>query len=63
MPYYARVELDLGSANRGGISTDQRLLDYQQGISDPALPTLIFNYGRYLTIAGSREGDVYKRQG
>ena len=56
MPYYARVELDLGSANRGGISTDQRLLDYQQGISDPALPTLIFNYGRYLTIAGSREG-------
>lgn len=38
------------------LTTHQRLIRYQQGGSDPQLPVLYFNFGRYLLISSSRPG-------
>lgn len=38
------------------ITTNQRLIRYQQDGSDPQLPVLYFNFGRYLLISSSRPG-------
>lgn len=54
--YFSRVSLDLGSSGRSRVPTSRRLVEYQEGREDKALATLLFNYGRYLTIAGSRKG-------
>lgn len=53
---FGRTDLDLGSADRAGVPTDRRLADHAKGTEDPALYELLFNYGKYLTVAGSREG-------
>jgi alpha-L-fucosidase 2 len=52
---YRRVSLDLGrtQASRLPIDERRRRLTYAQ--HDPELCALFFQYGRYLTIAGSRE--------
>ncbi len=39
-----------------GLSTAERLERYNKGMSDPQLPALYFNFGRYLLIASSRPG-------
>ena len=54
--YFKRVKINLGSDKRASVTTEKRLIDYQNGVSDKALSTLIFNFGRYLTIAASRNG-------
>ena len=56
--YYDRVKLYLGSDNCAEIPTDERIkrIAAGKGESDRALYALKFNYGRYLTIAASREG-------
>ncbi len=54
--YFNRVSLDLGSDNNGDIPTSQRLIEHYKGKRDLGLYTLIFNFGRYLIISGSREG-------
>ena len=41
---------------KGRIPTDERLTRLQNGEKDNALYALLFNYGKYLTIAGSRKG-------
>ena len=53
---YDRVELYLGGGEEKYLPTDERLFRHEDGLSDPALYALYFNYGRYLTIAGSRKG-------
>lgn len=53
---YDRVELDLGGEDEKYLPTDERLYRHENGESDPALYALYFNFGRYLTIAASREG-------
>jgi alpha-L-fucosidase 2 len=53
---FHRVSVDLGgdsSFNRK--PTDQRLNSLRAGVSDPGIAALFFQYGRYLTIAGSRQ--------
>jgi alpha-L-fucosidase 2 len=53
---YRRVSLDLGqspAANRQ-LPTDARRKTLENGADDPELLALFFQYGRYLTIAGSR---------
>ena len=53
---YRRVSIDLGRT--GATSTlpvDERRKQLQNGGDDPELCALFFQYGRYLTIAGSRE--------
>lgn len=38
------------------LTTNQRLVNYSKGASDPQLPVLYFNFGRYLLISSSRPG-------
>lgn len=52
---FRRVSLDLGSTPSAGQPTDERIRAFATG-SDPQLITLLFQYGRYLLIASSREG-------
>ncbi|WP_316829280.1 glycosyl hydrolase family 95 catalytic domain-containing protein [Pedobacter aquatilis] len=50
-----RLNFDVALSNEP-LTTNQRLEQYQQGKSDPALPALYFNFGRYLLISSSRPG-------
>ncbi len=54
---FDRVSLDLspGENSHVEVSTDERLAAYQPS-PDPGLIALLFQYGRYLLIAGSRPG-------
>lgn len=54
--FFDRVELNLGSKGMENIPTPERLINKEKGAEDPALYTLFYNFGRYLAIAGSREG-------
>ena len=54
--YFNRMALSLGTSNKGRTPTSLRLEQFQQGSEDKALPALLFHFGRYLTIAGSRKG-------
>jgi alpha-L-fucosidase 2 len=52
---FRRVHIDLGSSMAAeSIPTDQRRKALEAGASDPGLCALFFQFGRYLTIAGSR---------
>ena len=52
---FHRVAIDLGSNPAAELkSTDERRKAVQAGETDPDLSALFFQYGRYLTIAGSR---------
>ena len=53
---YDRVSLDLGGGDEKLLPTDERLYRHEDGKEDLALYALLFNYGRYLTIAASRPG-------
>ncbi|RFS21373.1 glycoside hydrolase family 95 protein [Chitinophaga silvatica] len=52
------VNLQLGTDSAALLPTDTRLLNYTRagGNIDPQLTTLLYQYGRYLMIAGSRKG-------
>lgn len=50
------VELYLGEQSEE--PTDVRLKNFREGKEDLGLYTLLFQYGRYLLIASSREGGL-----
>lgn len=52
---FGRVHLDLGRSAAIDLPTDERIRRYAVE-PDPALVTLLFQYGRYLLIASSRPG-------
>jgi len=53
--FFHRVAIDLGVNHSAELKpTDQRRKAVQAGEADPGLEALFFQYGRYLTIAGSR---------
>ncbi len=53
---FDRVSLDLVSdVKHDTVPTDRRIIFFAQN-NDPDLVELLFNYGRYLMISGSREG-------
>jgi alpha-L-fucosidase 2 len=53
---FDRVSLDLASEiKHDTIPTDQRIVNFAQN-NDPDLVELLFHYGRYLMISGSRKG-------
>ncbi|MBQ8310449.1 MAG: glycoside hydrolase family 95 protein [Clostridia bacterium] len=56
--FYDRVYFSLGSDGCAEIPTDERITRHNggKGAPDAGLYALKFNYGRYLTIAASREG-------
>jgi len=55
---FNRVSLNLGADSAAAMPTDERLKIYttRGGNSDPQLTTLLYQYGRYLMISGSRKG-------
>ena len=53
---YDRVSLELGGGEEKYLPTDERLYAHENGGEDLALYALLFNFGRYLIIAASREG-------
>jgi len=54
---FRRIALDLGQApGAAALPTDERLVRFVQGNTDPGLMQLLFQYGRYLLIASSRPG-------
>ncbi len=53
---YGRVNIDIGSADLSDVPTNERLNRFADDKSDLGLYTLLFNYGRYLAISGSRPG-------
>ncbi len=59
-PLYRRTSLDLGPSSESTRlqPTDARRKALEDGGDDPELFTLFFQYGRYLTIAGSRADSV-----
>jgi alpha-L-fucosidase 2 len=52
---FRRVSIDLGSTEASALPTDERLKAFD-GANDPALPALLFQFGRYLLISSSRPG-------
>lgn len=52
---FHRVKLHLRRTPASGLPTDQRPVQFLQGL-DPHLATLYFQYGRYLLISSSRPG-------
>ena len=52
---FRRVSLDLGTTPAASLPTDERIRAFSTG-NDPQLVALLFQYGRYLLIASSREG-------
>jgi alpha-L-fucosidase 2 len=52
---FGRVELELGEGKGADLPTDERIVNFKD-TDDPALVVLLFQYGRYLMIAGSRPG-------
>jgi alpha-L-fucosidase 2 len=52
---FRRASLDLGTTAAAGLPTDERIAAFAKG-SDPALVTLLFQFGRYLMIGTSRPG-------
>ena len=53
---FSRVEFDLDAACPE-LPTNELMKKYRQGEYDLAVEEMIYQFGRYLTIAGSREGD------
>lgn len=53
---YDRMELHIDGADLEQLPTDERIKQYEKNPSDSGLAVLLFNYGRYLTIASSRAG-------
>ncbi len=52
---FRRVSLDLGRTPSADLTTDARIAAFKDG-KDPQLAALLFQYGRYLLIACSRQG-------
>lgn len=55
---FQRVSLDLGKTIASWFPTDERLLAVQQGMEDPELLVLYYQFGRYLLISSSRPGNL-----
>lgn len=54
---FDRVKLDLGG-DCPNIPTDQLMKNYRNGDYQIAVEEMVYQFGRYLTIAGSRQGDA-----
>ncbi len=58
--YFDRLSLDLGHSPKAvaALPTDKRLEAYRKKQDDPELEATVFQYGRYVLIAGSRPGNL-----
>jgi len=55
---FNRVSLDLGTSQASALPTNERLEQVSDGVPDPGLAALYFNFGRYLLISSSRPGNL-----
>ncbi len=57
---FDRVKLDLGKSSgaKAALPTDQRIRAYADDPADPELESTVYQYGRYMLIAGSRPGNL-----
>ena len=53
---FNRADIDLGGRVSATVTTDQMVENYKNGTWDPYMEELMFQYGRYMLIASSREG-------
>lgn len=53
---YNRFKIDFGDDGQSAMTTDKRIVEFETSAEDPQLLALYVQYGRYLMIAGSREG-------
>lgn len=53
---FSRVVFELEGVHNDDLPTDERMRKYQIDPSDVGLHEMVFDYGRYLTIASSRKG-------
>ncbi len=51
-----RVHLTVGDPKRDAVPTDRRIAEFSLDNPDPGLEALCFQFGRYMTVAGSRSG-------
>lgn len=51
---FGRMDINLGDSRNAHLSTDTRLRLAKEGVVDPGLDALFFQYGRYMLIASSR---------
>jgi len=52
--YFDRVSLSLGESPNAALPTDERLAALEDGVADPGLEALAFQFGRYLLMDSSR---------
>ena len=52
--FFKRMSFSLNGNPSVDLPTDQRLLKYTEGVKDPSLESLYFQFGRYLLISCSR---------
>lgn len=52
--YFDRVELNIGKTESISLPTNIRLKEYKDGLADPSLAELFYQFGRYLLISSSR---------
>ncbi len=55
---FDRVTLTLPRTEAAAFPTDERIAAQKNGIRDPSLAALYFQFGRYLLISSSRPGDL-----
>ena len=51
-----RQTIEVGGESREDLPTDERLRRYAAGEEDVSLPVLLYRFGRYLLVSGSRPG-------
>jgi alpha-L-fucosidase 2 len=56
--YFNRLAFSITDQPVPAIPTDQRLVNYKTGITDPSLEEMYFQFGRYLLICSSRPGGL-----
>ena len=58
VPLFQRVHFELNTSYEKNLPTNLRIERYADGIADPSLETLYFQYARYLMISSSRPGTL-----
>jgi alpha-L-fucosidase 2 len=58
MPLFSSCKIDLGANTSGMLNTSARMEKLRAGSEDPLYISQYFQYGRYLLLAGAREGTL-----
>jgi alpha-L-fucosidase 2 len=58
IPLFSTCEIDLGTNASGLLNTSERMEKLRAGNEDPLYISQYFQYGRYLLLAGAREGTL-----